>query len=97
MNTFGPDAVYRYWLAQNKAHGLRRGTPRGMGRRPMSAVDQPVPPAPGHAANDAAFDQAGGVPRGAVPALPGPSTRLGERYLNYVDNSPADYDEGSGR
>lgn len=93
MSTFTPDAVYRYWLAQNRAFERRRG----MGRRPMSPVDPPGPPAKGHAANDGAFDQAGGVPRGAAPALPEPSTRLDRRYLDYVDKQNADYPQGGGR
>lgn len=96
MSRFPVDAVYRYWLGESKAR--RRSKPDGgMGGTPMSAVMQPVPPAPGHAANDGAFDQAGGLPRGALPALPGPSTRPEKRYLDYVDKHKEDYPHGGGR
>lgn len=97
MSRFPVDAVYRYWLAQSKARGPRKTTRGGMGGTPMSTAAQPGPPAKGHAANDGAFDQAGGVPRGAAPALPEPSTRLDRRYSDYVDKQNADYPQGGGR
>jgi hypothetical protein len=97
MSRFPVDAVYRYWLAQSKARGPRKTATGGMGGTPMSTVAPPGPPAKGHAANDGAFDQAGGVPRGAAPALPEPSTRLDRRYSDYVDKQNADYPRGGGR